>query len=242
MRVIGHSMFRVIFGIHAFIPFMMTMHSTLPGRFYGFMGYRVFSFLFNWTDERWDRGLRDRCFQFAPVYVSAESMRWWLGRECFAKQRCILSTKAEIRMEDQEDAEADARLQERDEESPNTPSDNGNSSEDYGGFAWYDEHVPPFAIWVAGDDDLVDGKRLLRRFQRGREPHVRVVHEKIIPGYEHLDVIWAIDMIEQVGREVLESIWKTLPQQYRGKVGVPKECEKIEFLEDLKGAKGKQSA
>ena len=46
-------------------------------------------------------------FQFAPVYVSAESMRWWLGRECFAKQKCILSTREENTMEDEEDAEED---------------------------------------------------------------------------------------------------------------------------------------
>lgn len=85
MRVITPGMFRLMFGIHAFIPLMMAMHRMLPGRIYGWLGYKVFSFLFDWTDSRWDRGLRDRMFQFAPVYVSAESMRWWLGRECFAK-------------------------------------------------------------------------------------------------------------------------------------------------------------
>ena len=76
MRAISPGMFRIFFGIHAFIPFMMTMHALLPGKLYGALGYRVFSFLFNWSDERWDQGLRDRMFQFAPVYVSAESMRY----------------------------------------------------------------------------------------------------------------------------------------------------------------------
>lgn len=52
MRVISPGMFRAMFGIHAFIPLMMTMHAFLPGRFYGAMGYLIFSFLFNWTDER----------------------------------------------------------------------------------------------------------------------------------------------------------------------------------------------
>lgn len=85
MRVITPAMFRMMFGIHAFIPIMLTAHGLLPARLYGRLGYKVFSFLFDWTDIRWDRGLRDRFFQFAPVYVSAESMRWWLGRECFAK-------------------------------------------------------------------------------------------------------------------------------------------------------------
>src|SRR6202000_1206801 len=105
MRVISPGMFRIFFGIHAFIPFTMAMHAMLPGSFYGAMGYRVFAFIFNWTDERWERGLRDRMFQFAPVYVSAESMRWWLGRECFARQKCILATRAEEKVEDQEGGE-----------------------------------------------------------------------------------------------------------------------------------------
>jgi hypothetical protein len=79
--VIISSLFRLMFGIHSFIPFMMNMHSLLPQHLYGRLGYKVFSFLFNWSDNRWDRGLRDRMFQFAPVYVSAESIRCCLGRE-----------------------------------------------------------------------------------------------------------------------------------------------------------------
>ncbi|KAG8530674.1 uncharacterized protein KY384_004029 [Bacidia gigantensis] len=107
MRIISPGMFRMMFGIHAFIPFMMTMHKYLPARLYGAMGYRVFAFLFNWTDTRWDLGLRDRFFMFSPVWVSAESMRWWLGRECFAQQKCILATREEKLQEDREDEEAE---------------------------------------------------------------------------------------------------------------------------------------
>jgi pimeloyl-ACP methyl ester carboxylesterase len=224
MRIISPGMFRAMFGIHAFIPFMMKMHRWLPGRFYGFMGYRVFSFLFNWTDQRWERDLRDRCFQFAPVYVSAESMRWWLGRECFARQKCILSTKQESQLENQEDEESD---NEQYQNEGNTSSPRRNR-QDRGRFAWYDEHVPPLALWVAGDDQLVDGRRLLRRFERGREPHAEVVHSEVIDGYEHLDVIWAVDSIEKVGRGVLQTIWKTIPEQYRGRCKVPIGCEGIE--------------
>jgi pimeloyl-ACP methyl ester carboxylesterase len=227
MRVISPDMFRAMFGIHAFIPFMMRMHSLLPRNFYGFMGYRVFSFLFNWTDQRWERDLRNRYFQFAPVYVSAESMRWWLGRECFARQKCILSTKLEIQMENEEDREDD------EEEMAKRNGDSihqklHHNHKDHGRFAWYDEHVPPFALWVAGSDDLVDGQRLLRRFNRGREPHVEVVHSKVIEGYEHLDVIWAVDSLEKVGKEVLETIWKTLPENYRDGCKTPKGCEGLE--------------
>ncbi|KAH9902006.1 Alpha/Beta hydrolase protein [Xylariomycetidae sp. FL2044] len=76
MRVISPALFRLMFGIHAFIPLMMTMHAILPPGIYGWLGYKVFSFMFDWSDVRWERALKDRMFQFAPVYVSAESMRY----------------------------------------------------------------------------------------------------------------------------------------------------------------------
>lgn len=201
MRIISPSMFRLMFGIHAFIPFMMTMHRFLPGRLYGAMGYRVFSFLFQWSDTRWDLGLRDRFFQFSPVYVSAESMRWWLGRECFASQKCVLATRSEKEKEEEEDEEEDMAEQQIHERREAR--------------AWYDEQVPPFALWVAGADQLVDGHRLLRRFEKGREPHVKVLHQKVIDEYEHLDVLWAMDAPEKVGREVIEVIWGSLKEEER---------------------------
>ncbi|MCJ1474372.1 hypothetical protein MMC13_003030 [Lambiella insularis] len=229
MRVISPEMFRVFFGIHAFIPFMMTMHSLLPGKLYGALGYRVFSFLFNWTDDRWDQDLRDRLFQFAPVYVSAESMRWWLGRECFANQRCILATREEGQLEDEED-EDDYVIITGKNSNLSSNSDVAvvaEESRSRGRTAWYDEQAPPMAFWVAGSDDLVDGRRLLRRFEKGREPHVRVVHSKIIEEYEHLDVIWAMDSIEKVGKEVKEVIFKTMPLEARRVCRVPSGCQEI---------------
>jgi pimeloyl-ACP methyl ester carboxylesterase len=218
MRIISPNMFRAMFGIHSFIPVMMKMHRRLPGRLYGFMGYLVFSFLFNWTDKRWDRGLRDRFFQFSPVYVSAESMRWWLGRECFATQKCILATREEGMIEDAEDEMLEG-------------NQHANiDREQLGRYAWYDKRVPPFAVWVGGSDGLVDGQRLLRRFERGREPFVNLVYSKVIPEYEHLDVLWAMDSIEQVGREVLECIWKTMPEEARRNCKRPVNCEGISGL------------
>ena len=241
MRLISPGMFRLVFGIHAFIPLMMLAHKILPARPYSWMGYHVFSHLFSWSDRRWDRDLRDRMFQFAPTYVSAESMRWWLGRECFAKQRCILATRDVSMREEKEDEEDDEVVRRAyiDRE-PSVSSrrklqrnltsfhcqtlTHQHHDSTRGKFAWYDSQFPPLALWIAGNDDLVDGRRLLRRFDRGREPHVRVVHRKIIPGYEHLDVIWAMDAIEQVGKEVREVIWRTVEVDDAAKCRVPVGC------------------
>jgi pimeloyl-ACP methyl ester carboxylesterase len=217
MRIISPSAFRLFFGIHSFIPLMMTMHNLLPSRLYGALGYQIFSYLFDWSDTRWDRGLRDRMFQFSPVYVSAESMRWWLGRDGFAVQKCILATEEQGLREDEEDREFDENNSE-----PDSAAEINASSEDRKQTAWYGPKTPPFAFWVAGSDGLVDGRRLLRRIRNGREPHVRLVHEKVIEGYEHLDVLWAIDAIEQVGKEVAEVVWRTISDEERGKCRVPK--------------------
>lgn len=232
MRIISPAMFRIMFGIHAFIPIMMTMHSLVPAGIYGWLGYKVFSFLFDWSDTRWDRGLRNRFFQFAPVYVSAESMRWWLGRECFAKHKCILSTKEEWRAEEREDAETDGpladtvsgkRLSALLDKMPS--SENHHKRKPKGATAWYNEQVPPFALWVAGKDALVDGGKLLRRFERGREPHVNVVHSKVLPDYEHLDVIWAMDAVDEIFKEIREVLWKTC--NVRDRCRVPAGCEDV---------------
>lgn len=228
MRIISPAMFRMFFGIHAFIPLMMTMHGILPGSLYGAIGYKVFSFLFNWTDVRWDRGIRDRLFQFSPSYVSAESMRWWLGRECFAKQRCVLATREEGQIEDVEDEQAELKREaeeEKREQAEAQKSDRGKN-------AWYNEKVPPMALWVAGRDDLVDGRRLLRRFERGREPHVNLVYSKVIEEYEHLDVIWAMDAIEQVGKEVKQVIWQTMSEDARKSCRMPLGVEEIKRAAD----------
>lgn len=241
MQSISPSVFRLVFGIHSFIPLMLTAHKILPARLFSWMGYHVFSYLFSWNDSRWDRGLRDRMFQWAPVYVSAESMRWWLGRECFAMQKCILATREEGQLEDQEDEEDDELLRkyyidrephitERRKLQRNLTSFRCQTSTHQhhdstrGKFAWYDKRFPPLAMWVCGADDLVDGRRLLRRFDRGREPEVRVVHKKIIEGYEHLDVIWAMDAIEKVGKEVREIIWRTAEPSSQALCRVPVGC------------------
>ncbi|WPH00048.1 Hypothetical protein R9X50_00287100 [Acrodontium crateriforme] len=244
MSIVSPGIFRIIFGIHAFIPLMMVAHRFLPGNFYGWVGYHVFSFLFNWSDNRWDRGLRNRMFQWAPSYVSSESMRWWLGRECFAKHKCILSTREEGQLEEKEDEEDDEVIRkayvdcepdvpERRKLQRNLSKFAGVESLTHqhrdkarGRFSWYDERFPPLALWVCGADDLVDGRRLLRRFDRGREPHVQLVHKKVIEGYEHLDVIWAMDAIEKVGKEVREVIWRTADQESRRECQAPIGCTK----------------
>jgi hypothetical protein len=54
-----------------------------------------------------------------------------------------------------------------------------------------------------------------------------VVHAKVIEGYEHLDVLWAMDAIEKVGKEMREVLWKTAPAEARELCRTPKGCEGV---------------
>lgn len=78
----------------------------------------------------------------------------------------------------------------------------------------------------------MDGGKFLRRFERGREPHARLIHQKVMPEYEHLDVIWAMDAETQVFREVREVLWRTVPEGVRGRCRTPKGCEDVEVWTD----------
>lgn len=65
---------------------------------------------------------------------------------------------------------------------------------------WFGEEVPPMALWIPKNDGLVDGLAVSRKL--AEERNVRVLWDKAIDGYEHLDVVWAVDAVEKVGREV----------------------------------------
>ncbi|KAG6115926.1 hypothetical protein E4U14_000601 [Claviceps sp. LM454 group G7] len=222
MNKLSPFTYQLVFGMHAFIPLMMQMHSCLNPRLYGWLSYTVFSFLFDWSDLRWDRGLRNRLFQFAPVYVSSETMRWWLGKGGFASHGCILLTKEMVQYEEEADGigtETKIEISTDNADGSTAPKRaNGYESSErhnlvLAGSPWYNDQVPPFAIWICGKDQLVDGRRLLRRFEKGREPHVKLIHSKIVEEYEHLDVIWAVDVVEQVFQDIRDVLWKTCYDQ-----------------------------
>ncbi|KAK9477397.1 Alpha/Beta hydrolase protein [Lipomyces japonicus] len=186
IRFLSPCAYRLLFGIHAFIPAMISLRNAIPKRWLTYCSCVMFHFLFHWTDSRWDRNLEGRKFQFSPAFVSSKSMSWWLGRNGFAARRCIF---------------------EHEDETP-----------------WFDQRCPPLALWIASNDLLVDGKRLLRRLEE-LEPDVPVVKKKVIMEYEHLDVLWAIDAGEQVGKEVNQTLWSTAWN--RENFRVPEYCEEL---------------
>ncbi|ANB13129.1 Yeh2p [Sugiyamaella lignohabitans] len=89
IRPMNISMYRFFFGHHAFIGAMSAFHSIMPERWYTYFGYIMFNYLLGWDDTLWNGVYRSRQFLFSPVYVSADLMYWWLGKNGFASQGCI---------------------------------------------------------------------------------------------------------------------------------------------------------
>lgn len=157
-------------------------------------------------------------------------------------QKCILATKDEWSAEEREDADEShnpllAVPPQAHHSRPQSPTERPHFNHHHrkhpkGSRAWYNSQSPPFALWVCGRDNLVDGDKLLRRFERGREPEARLVHRTVIPEYEHLDVIWAMDAEEKVFRELREVLWRTCPAEERGRCRVPTGCEDVKLWVD----------
>lgn len=61
----------------------------------------------------------------------------------------------------------------------------------------------------------------------------------MIPEYEHLDVIWAMDAETQIFQEVREVLWRTVPEEERASCRVPKGCDHVEvWVDDRKLGRG----
>lgn len=75
---------------------------------------------------------------------------------------------------------------------------------------WFNNKLPPVCIVVPGLDDLVNPDKLVDRFRdvesKFENHDVTVVN---VPHYSHVDVLWAMDTIETVGKPLKEFIWRT---------------------------------
>jgi|SRR5437667_12829001 len=81
--------------------------------------------------------------------------------------------------------------------------------------------MPPVSLYVGGKDTLVDGRKLLERFQEV-ETDVIVLRGQVDDDYEHLDCLWSFDCIERVGQKVRRDIWSTIAVD---EVIVPEGCQ-----------------
>ena len=70
--------------------------------------------------------------------------------------------------------------------------------------------MPPMSLYVGGRDKLVDGRKLIKRFEE-IERDVNVIRCQVDEDYEHLDCLWSMDCIDRIGSKIKEDIWRTIP-------------------------------
>jgi len=86
---------RRFFGILDFLPIMSMCVDWLPSTIFGFLGYQMFAFLFNWTDRNWLLRRKLKMFRFTPSPVSSAGIFWWTGYQGFSTRGCVLDPEVE---------------------------------------------------------------------------------------------------------------------------------------------------
>lgn len=73
--------YRLMFGLTLFMPILLHLKHILDATpLYAVCCYRFLMFLFGWDLRLWDPRTSGINSVFAPVYVSARHMRWWVGK------------------------------------------------------------------------------------------------------------------------------------------------------------------
>lgn len=181
-----------VFGKKSFLPLMMTMRNLMVGsKLFSFLSYIMFNYLFDWNDTLWDRDLRDRHFLFSPVSISVKLMVWWLSSDSSVigfnngSGKIFPDALTFFPVED---------------ESPK----NGNEHCHVNKTRQNTRHFPRILMFIPKQDRLVDGERLINHFVN-HEPH-SLYKLWYIDEYSHLDVLWAHDVIERIGKPILANI------------------------------------
>ncbi|EDO19026.1 hypothetical protein Kpol_2002p98 [Vanderwaltozyma polyspora DSM 70294] len=180
-----------IFRERSFVPIMMFMRLYVEQNLFAYLSYVMFNYLFDWNDALWDNSLRNRHFMFSPVHVSVKLMQWWLSPD--PAKRSFKETAQELFP----DKKAWFPLStERPVSQPN--SIHKNKPRETG------QNYPNILMFVPRQDRLVDGERLINHFIN-HEPHSTY---KIwyIDEYSHMDVLWANDMIERIGKPIVKNL------------------------------------
>ncbi|CUS22233.1 LAQU0S05e00694g1_1 [Lachancea quebecensis] len=185
-----------VFGRRCFLPLMMLMRSLMVGwKMFSFLSYVMFNYLFDWNDSLWDKPLRNRHFLFSPVCISVNLLQWWLSQD---KRKSSFKTYSNGIFPDSktwfpssgEPAKKQTEMHSNQEK---------NTTQEY----------PRILMFIPKQDRLVDGERLINHFTNCEPRSLYKIW--YIDEYSHLDVLWSHDVIERVGKPILNTIRANSP-------------------------------
>ncbi|AGO09835.1 AaceriAAL156Cp [[Ashbya] aceris (nom. inval.)] len=180
-----------VYGVRSFLPIMMQVRALVVGnRLFSVVCYLFFSYLFDWNDLLWDKPLRDRHFMFSPVHISVNLMKWWLSKD--PSRRSFRNYSHCIFPEEGAwfplvDGNSDAHTLLDGQVRRNAPTE-----------------YPRILLFVPKQDRLVDGKRLIDHFINHEDERIYKIW--YFDDYSHLDVLWASDVSDRIGKSMLEEL------------------------------------
>lgn len=201
-----------VFGKRSFIPLMMQMRNLAAGtKPFSFFSYIMFNYLFDWNDILWDRCLRDRHFLFSPIHISVKLMQWWLSPDptkisfkhgadkIFPPEKTWFPINKTEESEENSNKNGNSNEDDNDDiEKISTPPLHLNKTRENA------KHFPRILLFIPRQDRLVDGEKLINHFINHEDKSIYKIW--YIDEYSHLDVLWAHDVIDRIGKPVLDNI------------------------------------
>ncbi|EGV60248.1 alpha/beta-hydrolase [Yamadazyma tenuis ATCC 10573] len=190
--------FKLFFGVCCFLNVLTQSRNWFHNfPLFGNVCVLMFNYLFQWNGKLWNsnRKIWHFHFIFNVSFVSAKLISWWLSfwrEESFRNELVSKET-----FQDGMNFRA-------------TEEPKYNVSDDKTFFPfkqqWFSESVIPMALFIGEVDNLVDGQRLAchmetfePKYQKNENLHIFEVKH-----YSHLDVLWANNVIRDIGRDMVE--------------------------------------
>ncbi|KAI9365373.1 Alpha/Beta hydrolase protein, partial [Zopfochytrium polystomum] len=175
--------FRAVFGVHGFVPVMNAVQRWAPPRVFMGLAYRMFRYLFGWTDAHWQKSRKATYFQFTPRPLSTKIIHHWAQ---------IATTKV---IGPFQDRGLDANEQ--------------PCSFDLGCVQC---PVALFygSVDTIVDGERLRRELEAAEARRVGRHELRLVAAERIEGYEHLDCLWAVDAESKVWCRIAEVLEKTV--------------------------------
>ncbi|ORZ08919.1 Alpha/Beta hydrolase protein [Absidia repens] len=190
---LNRKSFRFLFGKKAFLGMMTTAQKHLPPSIMSTLAYSVFSYLFAWWDHHWVQRRKIKYFQYTPRPVSTRLLLDWL--EGWGRQGVCLHINT--KPTNAPSAQCVPQQQEK------IPLAIIYGSDDYlvdgasfvRSFEGYENHGLMEDEWNRLDQHQ-EQQQQNQSFHSKHSfcfPTLQLVLVKRIPGYEHMDTIWAHD-------------------------------------------------
>ncbi|KAG7661445.1 uncharacterized protein J8A68_005023 [[Candida] subhashii] len=190
----------LIFGCCGFLRNLCLMRYKMASTWlFGRLSYYMFKYLFGWTARNWgkDKKVWHFCFIYNATYVSVNLMKYYLAKYVDVGFANLLLPKKAYKTG--ENFVVNSKYQ----------IDDSNSFFPFKE-SWFNNNkvTVPMVVFIGEKDDMVDGRRLvthMKHFEPKYKEGENIEYIEI-PTYNHVDVIWAEDLIGHIGFAITKKL------------------------------------